>query len=174
MADLGEFNAEQHGEMSNFDPIPPDKYEGMIVDSDMKPTKAGDLNQLVLVWQVTDGVYQGRKIWTRINLPNREHPVESLEDNKRKAIEIGGKELATICRALGKPRISDSAELHNIPCIIDVRIRPAKGDFPASNEIKGYSSPGQLVGAGASAPTAAPAPQAAKSAVKTPPWANKK
>lgn len=180
MSELGEFNAEEHGEMQNFDPILPGKYEVMVVESEMAPTQTGDLNQLVLTWQVTDGEHQGRKIWTRINLPNRNHPVDSLADGKKKAIEIGGKELATICRALGKMRIADSAELHGIPCVGDVRIKPAgvsnKGvAYNASNQIVGYHPVGEPVGSGAtSAPARSTPPIASKAAgQKTPPWVKK-
>jgi len=48
--------------------------------------------------------------------------------------------LASICRAVGRTKINDSAELHKIPCIIKVKIRPAKGEYEASNDIVSYKS----------------------------------
>jgi hypothetical protein len=174
MAELGEFNAEEHGEMQSFEPVPPGKYEAMVVDSELKPTKAGDLNQLKLSWQITSGDCAGRLVWSRVNLPNRAYPMDSLGENKRKAIEIGGKELAAICRAVGKPRITDSAELHNLPIVVDVRIKPAENGYPASNEIKGYAPIGEAVAAAAAPATPrTPVNAAPAKAAGSPPWARK-
>lgn len=124
---------------SKFTPLPAGKYEAMIVESDTKPCQTAPMDQLVLVWQVTSGEYEGRKVWDRINMRQSDTDMANLPVNYQKAILIGQKSLNTIFQALGK-RAGDSAELHEIPCIIDVRIRPAKDQYPASNEIRNYIS----------------------------------
>lgn len=122
---------------SKFTPVPAGKYPAMIVESSSKPTQAGDMEQLTLVWQITDGQYEGRKVWDRINMRMDGIDMSSLPPNKQKAIEIGQKSLNTIFQALGT-RASDSAELHNIPCYIDIKIKPAEGQYPANNEVRNY------------------------------------
>jgi hypothetical protein len=138
--------------LDSYDPIPVGEYPAMIVESSVDPTKAQTGTVLKLKWQILDGEYAGRFVFDRINLTNP----------NQQAVEIGRKQLNTLAQAVGKPtgaHIGDSEELHEIPVIIDVRIRPAKGEYRESNEIKGYKP------ADGSAPAPAPAPVAARPAV---------
>lgn len=130
MADIGSFDANDVKPQQDFTPIPPGKYAAMIVESDLKPNKAGTGHFLELVWEIIDGEYEGRKVWSRLNLDN---PTE-------KAVEIARSELSSICHALDKLVIADSSELHDKPCYISVKIDQGKGDFGPSNKISGYSS----------------------------------
>lgn len=137
--------------MESFDVVPPGEYKAMVVESDVKPTKSGTGTQLVLTWQIVEGEYEGRKIWGRINLRNA----------NEKAVQIGRKELNTLAIATGKPsgyHLSDSTELHDIPVIIDVKIRPAEGQYREGNEIKGYKAVDAVAAPPAAAPKAASIP----------------
>lgn len=176
MADLGyDYNAEDYKPMENREPIPPGKYEAQIVESSVDDTKNGNGKVLKLVWQVLDGEFQGRKVFDRVNLANP----------NQQAVEIGQRQLSSICRAVGRLRIQDSSELHDVPCVISVKIRPAKGEYGPSNEINGYAQVGELAGAAApvAATPTAPAPRqaaprqpaatAAAPASGKPPWARK-
>lgn len=130
MADIGAFDANDVEPQQDFTPIPPGKYAAMIIESDLKPTKAGTGHFLELVWQIIDGDHEGRKVWSRLNLDN---PNE-------KAVEIAKRELSSVCHALDKLKIADSSELHDKPCFLNIKIDPGKGDFGPSNKIAGYSS----------------------------------
>lgn len=186
MADLGfDYNAEDHKPLDSFEPVPPDKYEAMIVDSEVKPTNAGDGELLVLRWRIISGDYENRLVFDRVNLKNPNN----------EAVAIGQRQLSSICRALGKLRIKDSAELHEIPCIINVKIKAAgpdkKGVFrEAQNEIKGYepidsgqqqaapapaaAAPSRPASFNKPAATSAPARQPATAgAGGKPPWSRK-
>src|SRR3712207_9552548 len=44
-----------------------------------------------------------------------------LQNPNAKAVEIGRKQLNTICHAMGLTHVGDSTELHDRPCVIDVR-----------------------------------------------------
>lgn len=155
MATLGiDYDAEQYQPLESFEPLPAGKYEAMIIESERVTTKKGDGELLKLVWQITDGEYAGRKVFDRINLLNPNN----------QAVEIGMRQLSSICRAVGKLRISDSTELHDTPCLIDLKVRPAGPDKTgvhrdASNEVKGYE---------AVAPAAPPAPAARTVAPRQP------
>ncbi len=179
MAELGfDYNAEEHKPLESFDPIPAGKYSAMIVESERKQTSAGTGERLSLTWLIVEGEYEGRKVFDGINLVNP----------NPKAVEISMRQLSSICRALGKLRIQDSAELHDIPCEIKVGVRPSGPDAKgvhrdASNEVKDYAPlqasgtvPAPTATAAATRPASAPARQAVATAPATParkPWERK-
>jgi len=131
------FDSNQHDDMQGaFDPIPADTYQAQITGSSVEDTKAKNGKYIKLEFTILSGEYKGRKIWTNLNIINP-NPV---------AVEIAQKELATLCRACGKPVIQDTQEIHGVPFNMKVKITPAKGDWPAGNAPCGYES---LSGAGA-------------------------
>lgn len=125
----GGFNA------ANFEPatktydlIPDGWYQAMIIDSEVKPTKAGTGHYLQLTIEVTDGEHAGRYVWDRLNLDN---PNET-------AVAIAQETLAQICHAVGVLEPKDTEELHHKPMEVRVGIQPAKGQYNESNIVKGY------------------------------------
>ena len=147
------FNAASVPEDSSndFSPIPEGEYIAEIVDSSLKPTKAGNGMMLNLQWRIIDGRYTNRRIFERLNIVN---PNE-------KAQEISQRSLKRICAAVGKTECRDSVELHGKPVKIKVIIRKAEGGYDESNEIKYHSA------AGVSAPVKSSSTQPAAS---VPPW----
>jgi hypothetical protein len=147
MADLGfDYNADDHKPLANFDPVPAGKYVALICESEVKTTRKGDGKYAWMKWVILEGEHEGRFVFDHCNIQNPND----------KAVEIGMRQLRSICDALGKRGVRDTGELHDLPCVIDVRVKPASGDYPAGNEIKGYLP---LEGTPAPAP-AAPAPAA--------------
>lgn len=143
----GSFNAAEHGEMKNFGALPDGDYLLRIFESEMLPTKAKTGEFLKLSIHVMTPEFEGRQLFVNLNLNNP----------NANAVAIAGQELGAICRAVGKPVIQDSSELHGIPFIGEVRYDPptpaveettitkAKKAYPAGNTIMGYSqaAPGQ-------------------------------
>ena len=152
------FDASGIDTTSQFDAIPAGDYEAMVTDSIMKSTKDGTGQYLELTIEIQSGQFQGRRLWDRLNLANR----------NPKAVEIAQKQLAQLCHATGVLQVQDSQQLHNRPIVAKVAVRndPERGP---SNEIKGYKAQGTMQGAAASfqAPRAA-APAAAAAPL---PWA---
>jgi hypothetical protein len=156
MAQLGgTFDATQVAPNQPFEVLPPGKYKVQVVASEMKETKDGAGQYLWLELEILDGEFQGRKVWDRLNLVN----------SNQQAVEIAQRSLSALCHACGKLQVSDSEELHFIPVVATVKVRPPKGDYAASNEIRGYEAAGNVTPmarpAAASAPAAAPATNAA-------------
>lgn len=129
MADLQGFDAHAVEPASDFEPIPAGKYQAVITDSEMKPTRAGTGSYLQLTFQVIDGPYANRLLWARLNLDN---PNET-------ARKIAQGELSAICRAVGVMAPKDSAELHNLPLVINVRCEKRTDTGEITNEVKGFS-----------------------------------
>ena len=154
------FNAEEVEPSSSFDPIPAGWYQAIISNSEMKATRDGYGEYLSLTLQIIEGQYENRLVFARLNLKNAND----------KAVDIARKDLAAICRAVGVMSPQASEELHDIPLMIKVKVRPASGDYEASNDIGGYKA---VEGANLTpAPKAASKPQTPPPAATTTkkPW----
>ncbi|CAB4214922.1 Protein of unknown function DUF669 [uncultured Caudovirales phage] len=161
MASLN-FNAAEVEPQQTFDALPAGRYEVIITDSEMKETKAGTGEYLMLTFEVVgDTKHTGRKLWTRLNLVNK----------NATAVQIAERELSAICHCVGILSPSDSEELHNAPLVVDVvqELNPSSGQM--TNRIKGYSQ------VSAPAPKAKPAAPAGFATGKVPgatPWSARK
>ena len=144
-------------EPSNFDVYPAGKYLAQIVSSEMRPTKDGRGQYLFLELDILEGPFAGRKLFDRLNLVN---------DNPD-TVDIATRTLSSICRATGQMQVKDSEQLHLIPLIADVRVRPPKGQYGESNSIRylprnaaaAPATRAPVAYASAPAPATAPAPQ---------------
>lgn len=157
---------------SNFDVFPAGKYLAQIVSSEMRPTKDGRGQYLFLELDILEGQFAGRKLFDRLNLVN---------DNPD-TVDIATRTLSSICRATGQMQVKDSEQLHLIPLIADVRVRPPKGQYGESNSIRylprnaaAAPTPATRTPAGYAAPASAPAttatPQPARPAAPAAPAA---
>jgi hypothetical protein len=127
MANLN-FNATDIDPSDNFEPIPPGQYPVQIVHSEMRPTKRGDGQYLFVELEVLDGEHQGRRVFDRLNLQNP----------NQDTVAIAQRALSQIAHAVGVLDISDSEQLHFKPLLANVTVQPPKGDYSASNQVRGY------------------------------------
>ncbi len=168
MASFGQtFDASAVEPSTGYDVLPPGKYLGHIVTSEMRVTKAGAGQYLYLELDILEGQYAGRKLFDRLNLINVNPD----------AVQIAQKTLSSICRAVGKMQVSNSEQLHLIPMTLDVRVRPPKGAYGESNSVRylprgGASGAMPRPAAPATGPTAPVAAQAIAAAPTTSPAAN--
>lgn len=149
MANLNGFDASRVEPSANYEPLPAGKYLAVIIESEMKPTKAGTGEFLQMTFQVLDGPHKGRFVWARLNLDNP----------NATAVQIAQADLAAICRAVGVLTPKDSTDLHNLPLTITVRCKKRADTGEITNEIAGYAKK-------ESPPPAA----SAVAAGSTPPW----
>jgi hypothetical protein len=126
----------------------------------VQPLKSGNGTGLKLTFEIIDGQYKGRRIWENLNIQH------SNEDTQR----IAQSQLSALCHAVNVIKLQDTAALHHKPVTIKVVVREAKGEYQASNNIKGYESASGAVPAFL-APVADAAPAAPVS--KAPAWAKK-
>jgi hypothetical protein len=144
------FDANSVEPAASYEPIPAGWYLAVFTESEEKPTKAQTGSYLQLGVQVIEGEHQGRKLIERLNLNNP----------NQTAVEIAQRTLSSICHAIGVMTPRNSSDLHDKPFMVKVAVKPAQGDYSASNEIKEYAAPKQ---------SGAPTAQAAVSTA-TPPW----
>lgn len=129
MANLTGFDANQVDPSADFEAIPAGKYLAMITESEIKPTKSGTGSYLQLTFEILEGPYKGRFLWSRLNLDNQNSTT----------VQIARAELSSICRAVGVMTPSDSVELHNLPMLITVKCKKRDDTGEVSNEIRGYA-----------------------------------
>lgn len=134
----------------SFEPLPRGSYNAIIIDSDIKSTKAGTGEYIELEMQIVDGEYTGRRIWERLNVNN---PNKQAEDIAKAA-------LGALCMAVGVDDLTDTEQLHDIPFVIGVEIDRKD---PTRNRVMSYGQ------AAAPAPKPAPAKPAAPAGAR--PWA---
>ena len=152
--DLSNYNIHEVEPMGTFEPLPADWYRCVIADTEERETKKQDGSYLMLTIEVIDGKYQGRKIFDRLNLQNK-NPV---------AVDIARRSLASIAKAINvDPK--NSSDLIDIPLMVKVAVRPAENGYDASNDVKGYDADGGASTSVAAAPVAANGGGSA-----TPPW----
>lgn len=162
---LAGYNANDYEPAGEFQPIPEGEYRACITESAFESTKKGDGNFLKLTVQVIDGPFTGRTVFDRLNLDN---PSDQ-------AVQIAKAQLSAICRAVGKMSPEDSADLHNIPFMVKLGVRPHDGKV--YNEVKSYKAVGgngdtQKVDA-ASGQKSIPVGAGASGSRKAAPWAKK-
>lgn len=134
MASLGnKFNAQEHDtEQRDFETLPDGDYRLEVSASEIKPTKANNGTILRLTYDVIEPEqYKGRKIFANIN----------IENANVQAQEIGQKELASLCRAIGKESIDDSEDLHYEPFTAKVGLEKAQAGYSPRNQIKKFYFP---------------------------------
>ncbi len=141
-------------------PIPAGNYLAHIIESDVKPLKSGNGTGLALTFQILDGEFKNRRVWTNLN----------VQHNNPEAQKIGQQQLSALCRAVGVLKPSATEQLHNRPVKIRVKIR-VDSTYGDKNEISGYEPAGSGIQPPtfASAPPVA-APQAAPAPANKAPW----
>lgn len=137
MASLGStFNATEHDteQRGDYEELPNGTYQLEIEASDVVPTKSGSGTVLKTTNVViAPEAYKGRKLFTQYN----------LENSNAQAQEIGQRQFASLCRAIGVDSVADSEELHFRAFTAKIGLgKPSKdGQYPARAEIKTYFFP---------------------------------
>lgn len=160
MANLGNFDAREVDPIATYDVIPPGKYLAQIVASEMRATKDGMGQYLWLELDILDGPQTGRRLFDRLNLVN----------NNPTTVEIAQRTLSAICHACARMQVKDSEDLHLIPMLLDVRVKPPKGEYGESNVIRYLPRDKQPAAAPAATPQTAARPASPPQGFATAPW----
>ena len=88
-----------------------EKYIFICVQAELKQTRAGDGSYINTRFEIADGPCKGKTIYGRYTYQNK----------STKAVEIGHKQLAEYCVAIGKQKISDIVQLEGVAFIATVK-----------------------------------------------------
>jgi len=131
--------------------LPVGEYTMQIIQSEMRPTKAGDGEYLWLEFEILAPKYAGRKFWERLNLFNKNEVT----------VKVAKKQLSAICSALNFATLpTDSEQLHFKPLKVAITHK--------ENKQGNLETRAAYLGANTSAPKAESAPAASAPAPK--PW----
>lgn len=155
-----------------FDPIPEGWYTATATGAEIKRAKAGSGQYLNVKWAITGPTHESRSVFGRITLRNE----------NTTAVEIGRQHLRELMDAAGLTSLTNTDQLIGVSISIKVSVSPARGDFEASNDVKGYKAmaggpPHTTTAPPRAAPTHQPQqPQAAGTQTapahrNAPPWA---
>jgi hypothetical protein len=160
------FNAYEVEPASEFTPLPNGQYVAVISESEVKAAKTGNGRYLGLTFAIIEGEYANRKVWTRLNIVNKNPDAQRIANGH----------LSSICRAVGVMRPGDSSDLHNLPLKITVTCKPRGDGNGLTNDIShfapvdGAAVPAAPAGANV-APAAPVAAAVAGPGGTTAPWA---
>lgn len=104
------FDATQWNPEQSAGQLPIGRHKVVIEDSEVKGNAANTGGYLALTLQVIEGPSAGSSGVMRLNLYNQ----------NQKAVEIAHRELSAICHAVGVFNVRDSAQLHNLPFMVEV------------------------------------------------------
>jgi len=155
MADLSQYTDYNAEPPRDFDPVPAGQYIAEITDAEVVDTKTGGGKRFKLTWKILDGPFTNRLVFDGLNIVNSNITAQTIAQGQMKELR----------EAMGRPAARDTDEYKFVPHLINVGIKPASGNFSASNSFKGAKPIAQ---AGGGAP-AAPAPAPAQSGGWTPP-----
>lgn len=138
------FDASNVPDAPSFDAMPPGYYVATIVESGMKPSEtAGEMVRLTFE---IDGdehpQFRGRKVWTNLCIY---HPKEQPQ-------VIARQQLASICKAIKRLQIRDTADLLGGKLRIKLKVQPARDGYDARNEVAGYQELAARPGAATAGP----------------------
>lgn len=127
------FNAQEHDteQRNDFPELPAGIYQLEVTASEVAATSTGSGTILKTTMSViAPEEFKGRLIFNNYN----------LENANAQAQEIGKKQLASLCRAIGLSTVEDSEELHLRAFTAKIGLgKPSKdGKYPARAEIKRY------------------------------------
>ena len=107
------FNAQQFdpSQGSSFHRLPVGKHPVVIVASEIKPTADNSGGMIVYQLQVIDGPAKGAEGPYRVNLYNASDKARSIAESQQ----------AALCYVTGVFLIQDTAQLHNIPFVVEVK-----------------------------------------------------
>ena len=130
-----------------FEPLPSGWYVGHIIESELKQNSKGTGSYLQFVIEVDTPSHANRLLWARHTWEHTSSPV---------AVEIGHRQVAALCEAIGRKAISDTNELHGT----QFRVKVKETDHPSygpGNDVVDYGR----VKSGSASVTPAPSPVSA-------------
>lgn len=160
MAQIGNYVPNPNETEESFDIVPAGEYIAVISASDYVVNKKQTGMILKLTYEILDGEFKGRKVFETLN----------LENENAQTVQIAKKTLNSICLACGVNVVQDSAQLHGIPMLIDVKVQPEKDGYDAQNKIKKHLPVNGQAPAQTQQPAQTQAQGTAQPAKKKNPW----
>lgn len=161
------FNAQNYNPEQSTGGLPIGKHPVVVDSSEVKPNKENNGGYLQLNLKIIDGPQTGTVGAYRLNLYH----------SNQQTVEIAHRHLSAVCHVTGQFMLQDSAQLHNIPFIVEVG--PQKNDaqytevkkvFDIQGNEPGKAGHGQAAAQPAQAPAGFAPQQPAQQPAAAPAW----
>lgn len=125
-------------EQDDFTPLPPGWYHAAIIGSEAVMPNNPQSNA-------------GEMVKLTIEINGDEHPSFAkrqvfsylcINHTNDKPRNIARRNLATICHAANTPQLQSPEELLGAAIMVRLKLKPAKGEHPAGNDIDKWAAPG--------------------------------
>lgn len=132
-----DFNANEVEPNKGFEVVPAGEYDGVVVSSEVNPTKNGKFLSLKLEISILSGPCQNRKIFDRLNFKKNPAYNGPWTDKDEQAYKIGAGNLSSLCRAVNVRTPKDTIELHMKPFRFKTTVRTSD-EYGPQNDVKAY------------------------------------
>lgn len=132
---FGSFNAGAVEYKTGYDTLPNGTYCAVIAKGENKTSQSGN-NYLSFTWEIIEGEYTGRKLFSNYNVYHNDPKVRQIAMN----------DMAGICQAISVLQPQGVEELCDKPMMIEVGVRKDKDTGELKNVIKKYMPAGGTVG----------------------------
>lgn len=124
------YNVNEVQPTGTYDPLPSGWYVAQITETEAKVPKSGQGKMLCVTYEIIDGEYRGRKVWSNFCF---EHP-------NAEAQRIARGHISAISHAVGLPHCNESEQLHHVPLKIKVALDRDRNGDELVNKITGYAA----------------------------------
>lgn len=120
-------------EASSFEPLPEGEYTVKVDSADIKTAKTGKGQYINIQFAVLGPKYQGRKLFTRLNI---------IHDNPE-VVRIAQQQLKNMLLAGGWTteqvnQFNNTDQLIGLTCNVRIEIEDAKGQYGPQNRVKSF------------------------------------
>lgn len=140
------FNPNEHEPQGPLTVLPRAWYAMRIVKGEIQKSQKDPRNQMLeLEFEIDPNYYpdtmlHGRKVWTRLNLWHQSPKAQAIANGL----------MSALCQAMGHNQVvGQIEELYNRTVAVLVSVRPARGEFEESNDVKGFDAVAKRIGVGA-------------------------
>lgn len=123
-----DFDTKKEAESASGSPIPAGWYRVIVDSAEVKQTRDQTGYYAQIRFDVIEGQYERRVVFARLNLQNKNPTAQ----------EIGRRQWAQLCEAVGAGNVQYASQIAGRQLEIQVTVRPARGEYPADNDVRGF------------------------------------
>ncbi|MBQ9564807.1 MAG: DUF669 domain-containing protein [Synergistaceae bacterium] len=120
-------------EASNFDPLPEGEYIVKVDSADIRQAKTGRGQYINVQFDVIGPKFQGRKLFTRLNIVHDNPEVARIGQQQLKSLLLSGGMTADQVN-----QFNDTDQLIGLTCSVRVDVEDAKGQYGPQNRVRSF------------------------------------
>jgi hypothetical protein len=115
----------------DFGAVPAGHYRVICERAEETVTKSTSTEACKFAWRISDGEFAGQWLWDQMNVDHPKSGYAAREQNR----------FREMCKSTNIVAPKSMDDFPGSECVVDVRVRPADGQYAESNEIKRYLPP---------------------------------